>query len=663
MAIFPNLGQSYLDNNDRGIQSVIEKFYNDSITINQTFWYEADTDSRFEAGDQTVWSEMYGNSTNFNQKQFSFNRIRPIKNMISGHQRRNRKSIIATPIENGDAETADQFTKTIMWATQNDGVLETISDAFDVALVTGLNMLQVWLDFRNDPISGNIRVDNCSYNSFVIDPYFRKRDLSDCNAIWKRSFFSKKECMSLIPDKEDEISELPDSNNNRDGKFEYMPESFQYTDSNLLTYDEYYYRAYRKQKLLVDTQTGEVMEWTHDDPESLKRFLFTYPQVTVMTQDIPTVRLALLVQGRVMYDGPNPLGIDKYPFVPVFGYFNPQLPYYQYRVQGVVRGLRDAQYLYNRRKKIELDIIESQVNSGFIYKENALVNPKDIFMFGQGKGIALKEESNITDVIKIPPADIPQSMIQLSEIIAREIQQISGVNEELLGAAMDDKAGVLSMLRQGAGLTTLQNLFDGLDRSQKLLGSLFIDIIQSNFTPGKIQKIIEQEPMPQFYNKAFGKYDAAIEDGLNTTTQRQMQFAQLLQLREIGVPIPDSELLEAATLQNKKQLVDAITQQNDQAQQQSQQEAAVALENQRAVINSLEAKARADTGLGIERVSRVAENQEMVEERKAEAQKDRMAGLLDLVKSLKEIEQIDILQLERLVALSKVLNDDEKNKL
>jgi hypothetical protein len=58
-------------------------------------------------------------------------------------------------------------------------------------------------------------------------------------------------------------------------------------------------------------------------------------------------------------------------------------------------------------------------------------------------------------------------MIQLSELLGQEIQQISGVNEELLGSAQDDKAGILSMLRQGAGLTTLQGLFDNLDFATK----------------------------------------------------------------------------------------------------------------------------------------------------------------------------------------------------
>ena len=112
------------------------------------------------------------------------------------------------------------------------------------------------------------------------------------------------------------------------------------------------------------------------------------------------------------------------------------------------------------------------------------------------------------------------------------------------------------MLRQGAGLTTLQTLFDQLDRSQKLLGRVILEVIQNNFTPGKVKRIIEEEPTPEFYNKTFGKYDAVIEEGFNTSTQRQMNFAQLLQLRELGIPIPNESLLDAATIQNKTKLIE-----------------------------------------------------------------------------------------------------------
>src|SRR4029077_3390451 len=155
------------------------------------------------------------------------NRIRRVLNMISGQQRRSRKSTIVVPVENGDSQTADQFTKVLLWINNQESVLETISESFHGAMVTGMNLLQVWVDYRSDPVSGNIKVDNCSYNSFLIDPYFRKADLSDCNAIWKRSFLTKRECISLLPDKTEEIMGLIglDSGTGRDGKFQFMPES------------------------------------------------------------------------------------------------------------------------------------------------------------------------------------------------------------------------------------------------------------------------------------------------------------------------------------------------------------------------------------------------------------------------------------------------------
>lgn len=662
--LFPQLGPQYYTEAHKSILSRMEAFYAEAITINQSFWGEADTDTRFETGDQSLWSDLYGNLPANRRRQFNFNRIRRVVNMVSGHQRRNRKSTVVVPVDNGDAETADQFTKTLMWINNQEHVLETISDSFHGALVTGMNLLQVWVDYRSDPVSGNIKVDNCSYNSFLIDPYFRKADLSDCNALWKRSFLTKRECISLLPAQAEEIMGLVgnDSGTGRDGKFQFMPESYNYGYKNLLTYDEFYYRDYRTQRMLVDSETGETQEWKSDDEKALKDFLEMYPQIAVIDQEIPTVKLAIVVQGKVMYDGPNPLGIDCYPFVPVLGYYNPQMPYFPWRIQGIVRGLRDAQYLYNRRRIIELDILESQINSGWIYKENALVNPKDVFLSGQGRGLALKDEANMTDVQQILPPQVPPSMIQLSELLAKEVMEISGVNEELLGSATDDKAGILSMLRQGAGLTTLQVLFDQLDRSQKQLGKIMIDIIQANFTPGKMKRILNEEPTQQFYSKAFGTYAAAVEEGLNTTTQKQMQFAQMLQLMEAGVPITTEDLLEASTLQGKKKITENAVKQQEVAAQAQQQQAQSAVQLQQAQMELAQARAKADIGLAVERVSRVEENKALAVERLEEAEKQKELALLNFIKALKEIEGIDIAHLEKLLTLNTIMKAEQNSQ-
>lgn len=653
MKLFPSNASSYHSEKDDYIKAKMQDSFREHYDKNNAFWYQAELDSRFYSGDQTVWSEVYQNMPLKRRNVFNFNRIRVIIEMISGHQRRNRMSSIVIPVENGDQATADQYSKIFSHINRKEYVLETVSSAFTEALTTGFSLLHLWNDYRSDPVSGSLKVDHLAFNSFIIDPYFRKADLSDCNFLWKRSYLTKNQAISLLPDKKDMIEEV--SHLGTENIFTFMPEHSHLGEKGFLAYDEYYYLDSRKQKLLVDTQTGETSEWNGKSDIALDEFLAQYPTVTVAEIDIPTVRLAILVQGVVVYDGLNPLGIDKYPFAPVFGYFNPNIDDYSLKLQSVVRGLRDPQYLYNRRKNIELDVVESQLNSGWVYKEDALVNPDDVHLSGQGKGLALKASAQMTDVQQIQAPQIPPSMFQLSEILAKEIQQISGVNEELLGSAIDDKSGVLSMLRQGAGLTTLQSLFDQLDRSQKIIGSLMLSAIQENYTPGKIKRILEEEPNPQFYNKAFGKYDAAVEQGFNTTTQKQVEFAQLINLREINVPIPDDVIIEAATLQNKTKLIEKMKQEAETKQQQEQQVQQVAQQLQEAQAELAKAKVQSDLSLAKERDSRVYSNIGLMEERKEEAKKDKSQAMLNLVKSLKEIDDIDINQLIKLINLTQVV--------
>jgi hypothetical protein len=649
MTLFPPLNDHYYTSQDYGILRFMDETYAKYITINQSFWSEADIDTRFKAGDQTLWNDIYGNLPAFRKRQFNFNRIRPTLNMITGYQRQHRKSTVVVPVENSDQQTSDQLSKCLFHVNSFSGILETISDGFDGAITTGMNLLSVWMDYRSDPVNGDIRVDNVSYNGYLIDPYFKKMDLSDCNSIWTRKYLSRTQARALLPGRDDEISQMRGAGS-RDGKFQFMPESYNYGMQDLLIYDEFWYLDSRKQRLILDGTTGESMEWKGSE-QDLKEFLSFYPNIITTEHEIPTVKLAIVLQGKVMYHGPNPLGIDRYPFVPVWAYYEPQIPYFPWRIQGVVRGLRDAQYLYNRRRIIELDILESQINSGYKYKENALVNPKDVFLQGQGRGLVLKAEAQMTDVEKIEPAGLHPSMIQLSELLAKEIPALSGVNEELLGSAQDDKAGVLSMLRQGAGLTTLQILFDNLDFAQKLLGNICIGLIQQNWTPSKIQRITGEEPTEAFYTRSFGKYDAVVEEGLNTSTQRQMQFAQLLQLREVGVPITSEQLLKSSTIQDKQEIIDGVEAQEKQVQQQQQMEQQAQMQLMQAQIEEMHARAMANEGLGAERASRIHENRALAIERIAEAKKDRALGELDTVKAIKELATLDLANIEKALAL------------
>ena len=297
--------------------------------------------------------------------------------------------------------------------------------------------------------------------------------------------------------------------------------------------------------------------------------------------------------------------------------------------------------------------------------EGSLVDDADAFMSGQGRGLFIKKEAplGMDSVQQIPPPQIPPSMFQLSEILGKEIQEISGVNEEMMGSATDDKPGILSMLRQRAGLTTLQVLYDNLDLSQKLLGNILIESIQSNFTTNKVQRILNKEPTEAFFNKTFGKFDCAIGEGELTETQRKAAFITIMELVKLGVVDPkDPMVIEKAPIPNKKEYMENMAKQAEAAQQQQQQQMQLQMQQLQAQTDLADARAEADRGLAKERTARVFSDLSLAEERRAESVKDLEQASLDKIKAAKELMGVDLTHLQQLIDIVERLRGQEETK-
>jgi len=187
-----------------------------------------------------------------------------------------------------------------------------------------------------------------------------------------------------------------------------------------------------------------------------------------------------------------------------------------------------------------------------------------------------------------------------------------------------------------------------------------IDLMQLNYTPGKVKRIIEEEPTQEFYNKNFGNYDIAVEDGLNTTTQRQMQFSQMLQLKQAGVMISDLDLLEASTIQNKNKIIENTIKQQEKSIELQNLQLKNSTDLQQSQVRLADAQAQANLQLGAERISRIEDNKAMAVERMAEASKDDQQALLNFTRAIKELEGMDIKHIEKLLQLQKVLKDNEQ---
>src|SRR5258708_1690462 len=588
-----NYSLGYIDPSDvqaKDLKQLMDWFYQSNYTTNSTLWMQGAVDKRFKVGDQQLYNQVYGQNSQ-NVQKFFFNLIRRHINMIVGYQRKNRKSTITIPnLEDGDS-LSDDYNKVLRWCDDRDGFQEYLSQAFEGACDTGETLLHLFPDYTFDPISGDLFTDSVAYNNYLIDQYTRKQDLSDCNGIWRRRWTSKQMDKVLIPGYAKEIDKMKPGGM-KDGRFPLQAELQNVAISNLFTYDEFYYRTTRPGKIIVDPMTGAAVEWQEDATEEagrMKRALEQQPWLNVTQVNIPTVKLVISVGNKVVYHGKNVLGIDEYPFVPSQCYIEQDIQAYAWRKQGIIRNLRDSQFLYNMRKVIELQLLQSSLNAGWIYPVDVVPDPKCFRQTSGGDGflVPLKAGHLPQDVQMIEPLAIPQSLIELSNSLAEDITKISGVNEELLGSATDDKAGILSMLRQGAGLTTLQTIFDKLDYSQRLYGKIRLQGIRKNFSKGKVRNILGHDADPRFWSSHSQKYAISVEEGNYSTSQRQMELQQLLHFKEIGMAIPDKSILRAAFITNKQKVMEEMEEVQQQQAQQAQAEAQQAAQMDQAKIMGL----------------------------------------------------------------------------
>jgi hypothetical protein len=411
-------------------------------------------------------------------------------------------------------------------------------------------------------------------------------------------------------------------------------------------------------------ETGVTEEWngSKEEEKELKKTLKELPRLQFIRSHKRSIELNIIVSGQLLYSGPDPTGLDDYPFVPILMYHEPLIDTFELKIQGLVRSVRDAQRQYNRRHSQIIDLMESVINSGWITKNGAVLDPNMLMQAGQGKQIVVNEGYDINaDIREISPPNIPPGYLQYQDIIDKNIMEIPGASDELLGlSSVGDSqvSGKLAEVRASNGLKGNRGIFDNLEQSKKYLGKLVIECIQKNYSPGKIARIIGEEPTAEFMSGQFEEYDCAIKQAVKTSTQREAYYYQLLQLVSLGAPIPWDKILEVAPLQGNTKLHEILAQQQEQqqAEQQKQQEIdEVKKALDMAAINQ-------STALAEERRARVLSDIGLAKERESEVLQNRAKAFLDNAKTVAEIEDMPRKRLTEVLALAAELRQKEKQE-
>ncbi len=605
---------------------------------------------------------------------------RPLQ-FFSGYLRDNINEIVYDTVEGSDQKTADQFTKLSYYTWDRGLGFPTFLDACDEAFKSGIALCGIQMDYSKDFINGDISFYKRCYNQFYLDPTFTDISLKDCSFSITRDLIDKQYAKQLLPYIDpNEIDQL--SMGYRDDKFlQYHPEFTTFSrNRNLIAYDQYYKRITRKRKFLVDMDSNFYRDIT-DLPESELRRLKIgikrirdlrrdsdelgiderdIPNVEIRDVDRSFIELNVLLNGHRMYVGDDKTGINQtYPFVPVIAYMEPSIWMPSQRIQGIAACNWSAQRQFNKRHMKIVDMMDSDISTGFKYMIGSVPDPADLQQSGQSKIIGIDPENapaGMDSVQELRGGGANPALIQYQQVLDQLTLTLSNVTESALG--IDEKgntqvSGRLAQVRIAQGLRGNRKIFDNVETAQQILGGLVLTAFQENYSPGKVERILNEKPTEQFYEKEFEQYQAVIKEGVRSKSQKDAYYYELVNLKRDGiVDVPQSEIVRSISMSGLSDLQEAMKNQDEMIAQR----AAQAMEVDKLKMEVLNATKEEKLGLAEERKSRVESNLSLKDERESEAQQNIAQAALDRAKAITEIANLNE---DRIIKVLKFVNELE----
>jgi len=599
----------------------------------------------FYRGDQWDLDDLHA-LDNEGRPALTINTILPTVNTVLGEQSTRRADVQFKPRRAGEAEVAQTLTKLYMQIADNNKLDWVEQQVFsDGLILDGRGYFDVRMDF-SDHVEGEIRITAKDPLDILIDPDAKDSDPKTWNEVFETKWMTLDEIEELYGKKKAEELRFIAENGAGFGRdsIEYEENRFGDTDS----VDDYFgagvpgddeYRNVRALRVIerqhkrmtrvdcyVDPNTGDQ----RDVPENwsdakAKKFAKQYG-LDIISKVKRRVRWTVTCDHVVLHDDWSPY--NDLTIVPFFAYFRRGRPF------GMVRNLLSPQEQLNKIASQELHIVNTTANSGWMVESGSLVGmtADDLEEHGAETGLVVEYNRGSTPPVKIQPNQIPTGLDRISQKAALNIKTISGINDSMLGSDSAEVSGVAIQAKQNRGVVMIQVPLDNLRKSRQYLAEKVLDLIQSFYTEQRIIMVTDesdplQPRMPMTINEVtpegriindltLGEYDVVIATAPARDSFDEVQFAEALNLRQVGVAIPDDAIIEYSHLAKKGELAKRIRQLTGQEPPTPEQAEAMAMQQQMAIaklqleIAQLEAdvrKTQTEAALNVAKVQDMAE--------------------------------------------------------
>lgn len=616
----------------------VEKVYEDlktGLNFFSKLFKEMKKDTEYALGKQ--WNpEDVQTLYNRGVKALTINKIKPMIKLITGIERQSRADYKAFPEGTEDELLSEVSTRLLKNVAKQSRLKHKISDQFKDAATCGLSYLEPYIDYTQDLVNGEMKFRKIEAKRVLFDPACEEYDLSDGKFLIKLTMgLSKDDLLTLFPEKKKVIDELAGAGAIDTGEADEILQMRDYpsvpkmadddiSKKDVEGYDliEYYYKMPYEVYYVVSRSQGVLFD-TENEQEALA-FISAQqlPDASIVTKRTNEIRLKQVVGKTEMTDDrcwtfPN---WKTYPLFPLFyerhtGDINDS----ELTIQGLVRGLRDLQEEYNKRRTQELHHLNSSVNSGMFIPKDALdaKNKQNLQQFGSTPGVKIfydpaKTGGASPDSWKVNPTPLSQGHAQLAAENAQDIKEASGVNPDLLANDSSSQSGRAILLKQRQGLVMVQEALDNYQQTKETVGRFILSQLGEVYTIESAMKVLGdgfikdnfQKPVfnalgdPQLnpdgalqtepdiemaqlvINKiltdsSIGKFDVTIGEGTFNETIQIANHMTLMEMAGKGIPIPPDVLIEESMLSasQKEKIVESI--QKQQAAQAKMAQAAI----------------------------------------------------------------------------------------
>jgi hypothetical protein len=378
------------------------------------------------------------------------------------------------------------------------------------------------------------------------------------------------------------------------------------------------YRMLDRQKHFV-SQDGDTRPVPKDfTPERIKQFQTMFG-LEVIVKLVRRIRWTVICDSVVLHDDWSPY--KHFTIVPYFPHFR------HGSTLGLVENLLDPQEVLNKVTSQELHVINTTANSGYKVKAGALVNMtvEELERKGAQTGLVIEVNGDPDkDIQKIAPNQVPTGLDRISYKAEESIKTISGVSDSMQGFDREDVAAKAIQAKRQAGSTNLVKPLDSLTRTDHILARNVLDLVQEFYTEERLMTITKNsmtgetedfainQPTPEgtiANDLTLGEYAVVVSSVPLRETLEDSQFEQAMALREAGVQIPDSVLIESSRLQRKTEVIKLM--EGDKNSPEAQLQAELQRRAQEAEVSKAEGEAaqkHADASLKGAKTQEVAVN-------------------------------------------------------